>query len=85
MALLSLAEANTLKYVIDSADFKQNKFMPIIHTKIVSPEYFKINQTDILIIMLPGAYAEQVKDFVKQHSKGTKVFLFEDSVKLKQI
>ena len=85
MALLSQAKANTLEYVIDSADFKQNKFMPIIHTKIVSPEYFKINQTDILIIMLPGAYAEQVKDFVKQHSKGTKVFLFEDSVKLKQI
>jgi SAM-dependent methyltransferase len=38
MALLSLAQANTLEYVIDSADFKQNKFMPIIHTKIVSPE-----------------------------------------------
>jgi 2-polyprenyl-3-methyl-5-hydroxy-6-metoxy-1,4-benzoquinol methylase len=85
MALLSLAKANTLEYVIDSADFKQNKFMPIIHTKIVPPEHFKNNQTDILIIMLPGAYADQVKDFVKMYSKGTKVYLFEDSIHLKQI
>jgi len=85
MALLSLAKANSLKYVIDSADFKQNKFMPIIHTKIVSPEFFKTNQTDILIIMLPGAYADQVRDFVKQHSKGTKVYLFEDSINLQKI
>jgi len=78
LALMAMAKLEKIKYVIDSATFKQGKFTPILHKKIISPEEFIGIQCDLLIIMLPGNYAEQVIRFVDENKISCKVIVFED-------
>jgi len=60
LALLALAHAHSIEYIIDDAEFKQGKFTPILHKKIVSREYLKENKVDLIIVMLPGIYPDGV-------------------------
>ena len=78
LALMAIAKLEKIKYVIDSASFKQGKFTPILHKKIISPEDFINIKCDLLIIMLPGNYAEQVIRFVDENKITCKVTVFED-------
>ena len=78
LALMAMAKLEKIKYVIDSATFKQGKFTPILHKKIISPEDFINIKCDLLIIMLPGNYAEQVIRFVDEKKITCKVIVFED-------
>ena len=80
LALMAIAKLEQIKYVIDSATFKQGKFTPILHKKIISPEEFISTNCDLLIIMLPGNYAEQVIRFVEENKITCKVVVFEDKV-----
>jgi hypothetical protein len=50
--------------VVDSAKFKQGKFTPILHKKIVHPNFLKDNKVDLLIIMVPGIYPDEVVKYV---------------------
>ena len=78
LALMAMAEMDYITNVIDSADFKQGKLTPILHKKIISPEVFLSNPSDIIILMLPGTYSSQVKTFLKENNVKTKVYIFED-------
>jgi 2-polyprenyl-3-methyl-5-hydroxy-6-metoxy-1,4-benzoquinol methylase len=78
IALMAIAKLNKIKYVVDSATFKQGKFTPILHKKIISPEEFISINCDLLIIMLPGSLAEQVTRFVEENRITCKVIVFED-------
>jgi hydrogenase maturation factor HypE len=78
LALMAMAKLEKIKYVIDSATFKQGKFTPILHKKIISPEDFINIKCDLLIIMLPGNYAEQVISFLDEKKITCKVIVFED-------
>lgn len=78
LALMAISKLNRIKYVVDSAVFKQGKFTPILHKKIISPEEFIKTKCDLLIIMLPGNYAEQVTRFVEEKQITCKVIVFED-------
>lgn len=78
LALMAIAKLEKIKYVIDSATFKQGKFTPILHKKIISPEYFISIKCDLLIIMLPGNYAEQVIRFLEENKITCKVIVFKD-------
>ena len=80
LALMAIAKLDKIKYVIDSATFKQGKFTPILHKKIISPEEFISIKCDLLIIMLPGNYAEQVIRFVEENEITCKVIAFEDKI-----
>ena len=60
LALLALSQLDTIEYIIDSAKFKQGKFSPVIHTPIVSPDTLKKEKVDLLIIMVPGLYPDEV-------------------------
>ena len=82
LALMAIAKLEQIKYVIDSATFKQGKFTPILHKKIISPEDFISTNCDLLIIMLPGNYAEQVIRFVEENKITCKVVVFEDKALL---
>ena len=82
LALMAIAKLEQIKYVIDSATFKQGKFTPILHKKIISPEDFISTKCDLLVIMLPGNYAEQVITFVEENRITCKVIVFEDKVLL---
>ena len=78
LALMAIAKLEKIKYVVDSASFKQGRFTPILHKKIISPEDFINIKCDLLIIMLPGNYAEQVVRFVDEKKITCKVIVFED-------
>jgi hydrogenase maturation factor HypE len=77
---MAIAKLEKIKYVIDSATFKQGKFTPILHKKIISPKDFISIKCDLLIIMLPGNYAEQVIRFVDEKKITCKVIVFEDKI-----
>ena len=79
---MAMAKLTQIDYVIDSANFKQGKFTPILHKKIISPEEFINIKCDLLIIMLPGNYAEQVIRFVEENQITCKVIVFEDKALL---
>ena len=49
-----------IAFIVDSAKFKQNKFSPINFTKIVSPQSLNNQNIDLLIVMLPGIYPDEV-------------------------
>jgi SAM-dependent methyltransferase len=66
MALAGMGEK--IKYVVDSAQFKQNKLTPGTHLPIISPEIFFENPVDALIVMA-AAYSDEVATIVKKHSK----------------
>ena len=66
LALLALSNLKDVEYIVDSAKFKQGKYSPVIHTKIVSPETLKESKVDLLIVMVPGIYPDEVIKSVNQ-------------------
>lgn len=53
------------EYIIDSAPFKQGKYAPASHLPIVSPEDFKKNPVDVILISAPG-YTEEIISVIKE-------------------
>ena len=80
LAAMSLANLKEINYVVDSAPFKQGLYTPILHKKIISPEDFLKKKCDVIIIMLPGNYANQVKKFLKDKKFNGKIIAFNDEV-----
>ena len=66
LALLALSDLKNIEYVVDSAKFKQNKFTPVIHSPILSPENLKKEKIDLIIVMVPGIYPDEVIKAVKK-------------------
>ena len=60
LALLALSELKDIAYVIDSAKFKQGKFTPLLHLKIVSSEHLREEKVDLVIVAVPGLYPGEV-------------------------
>jgi 2-polyprenyl-3-methyl-5-hydroxy-6-metoxy-1,4-benzoquinol methylase len=60
LALLALAElGDQVRYVVDSAPFKQGKFTPATHVAIVSPAALATDPVDAVLVMA-AAYADEV-------------------------
>ncbi|MES2877234.1 MAG: methyltransferase domain-containing protein [Pseudomonadota bacterium] len=78
LALLALADATSIAYVVDSAPFKQNLLTPITHLPIRDPDYLIKNKCDILLLMLPGGFALQVQEYLKQNKCNCQVIIFND-------
>ena len=71
--------------IVDSAPFKQNRFAPTTGLKIIPPNEFFSCPTDILILMLPGAYTEQVISTIcQQISYNLEIYYFDDSPDIKR-
>ncbi len=66
LALLALSKAHQVDLIIDSAKFKQGRYSPILHTKILGPEELIKSKIDLLMIMLPGIYPDEVIKSVKK-------------------
>lgn len=59
-ALLSLLKLDDkITYIVDAAEFKQNKVSPATHIPIVSPDYFRDNEPQAIIVMA-GSYSEEI-------------------------
>ncbi len=66
LALLALADLTDIAFVVDSAPFKQGKFTPVTHLDIVPPDRLKQGDIDLILVMVPGIYPEEVyKTLVK--------------------
>ncbi len=66
LALLALSKLHDIAYVVDSAKFKQGRFTPVLHLNIVSPEYLKEENVDLVIVMVPGLYPGEVLKTLEQ-------------------
>ena len=60
LALLALSDVEGIEYVVDSAKFKQGKFTPTLHIEIVPPERLVSDPVDLVIVMVPGIYPDEV-------------------------
>jgi 2-polyprenyl-3-methyl-5-hydroxy-6-metoxy-1,4-benzoquinol methylase len=65
LALLALAKLDEIEFVVDSAKFKQGRYTPVLHKKIVSPEELKKSGIDLIMVMLPGLYPGEVLKIVE--------------------
>lgn len=62
LAVIAMAKvANQVKYIVDSAPFKQGKFTPATHLPIVSPEHLNTKPPKAIIVMAAGYSNEVVR------------------------
>ena len=54
-----------VKYMIDSAPFKQGRFAPASHIPIVPPDHFEKEPVDGILIVAPG-YTEEIAGIIKE-------------------
>jgi SAM-dependent methyltransferase len=67
----TLELSGKVSYIIDSAPFKQGKFAPASHIRIVSPDYFFDHPVDAIIIIAPG-YTDEIAKIIR-HKYGATV------------
>ncbi|OEJ69569.1 methyltransferase domain-containing protein [Magnetovibrio blakemorei] len=66
LALLAISRIDKIEFIVDSADFKQGKYSPVMFNKIVSPKDLETSDVDAIIIMVPGLYPEEVLKTVRK-------------------
>ncbi|MCX5790647.1 MAG: methyltransferase domain-containing protein [Elusimicrobia bacterium] len=79
LALLALTGAAEIEYIIDSAKFKHGKFSPIMHTKIMPPEHLLENRVDLVFVMVPGIYPEEVCATLDKMNLGVEKAILRDN------
>lgn len=76
ISLMNLAEK--VRYVIDSAPFKQGKYTPASHVPIVSPEALNSDPVDAVIVMA-ASYSDEVAKTIRQEfDKNIRVCIVRD-------
>lgn len=66
LAVISLINlAGKIKYVVDSAIFKQGKYTPATHIPIVSPDTLSSDPVDAVIVMA-ASYSDEVVRIIRQ-------------------
>src|SRR4030042_4622672 len=66
LAIISLINlADKIKYVVDSAAFKQGKYTPATHVRIVSPDTLYSDPVDAVIVMA-ASYSDEVARIIRQ-------------------
>ena len=66
LAVISLMNlADQIKYVVDSATFKQGKYTPATHVRIVSPDALDSDPVDAIIVMA-ASYSDEVARIIRQ-------------------
>jgi SAM-dependent methyltransferase len=75
LALLAISQINKIAFIVDSADFKQGKYSPIMFSKIVSPQTLEESDVDSIIIMVPGIYPDEVLKTVQGFARKLDVYM----------
>jgi len=80
LAVISLTKlAGKIKYVVDSATFKQGKFTPASHVPIVSPDALQADPVDAIIVMA-ASYSDEVARIIRhRYGAAIGVALLRDS------
>jgi len=79
LALLSLGNIKNISCIVDSAPFKQNKFSPITHIKIISPSELLKSDVKVVLVMLPGIYPDEVITFLQEANKRYIIYKLDDN------
>jgi SAM-dependent methyltransferase len=79
LALLSMAKLNGITFIVDSADFKQGKYSPVMHTPIVSPSTLEYSDIDVVIVMVPGIYPDEVINTIRSFSRTFEIYKLLDN------
>ena len=79
-AIISMIDLkDKIKYIIDSAEFKQGRYSPASHIPIVSPETLNIDPIDSVII-IAGSYSDEVAKILKEkYDKKLKVAILREN------
>jgi len=79
LAIISLIDlSGKIKYVIDSAAFKQGKYTPATHIPIVSPDVLHSDPVEAVIIMA-ASYSDEVARTIRQkYDKTVKIAILRD-------
>tara|TARA_Y100000034_G_scaffold136620_1_gene214184 strand:- start:1378 stop:2523 length:1146 start_codon:yes stop_codon:yes gene_type:complete len=76
ISLMGLAEK--IKYVVDSATFKQGKYTPSTHIPIVSPETLNSDPVEAIIVMA-ASYSDEIVRIIRQeYDKKIKIAILRD-------
>jgi hypothetical protein len=70
-----------IKYIIDSANFKQNKFAPGSNLKIKSPQVLNKEKKIKNILVLAGGYNTEIINILKKNYR-FKIFFYNKGIKL---
>jgi len=54
-----------IRYVVDSAEFKQNKYTPATHIPIVAPTALESDPVDAIIVMA-ASYSDEVVNIIRE-------------------
>lgn len=66
LAIIALTGiADTLRYVVDSAPFKQGRYTPATHVPIVAPEALHADPVDAVIVMA-ASYSDEVAGIIRR-------------------
>tara|TARA_B110000008_G_scaffold4511_1_gene4443 strand:+ start:20955 stop:22031 length:1077 start_codon:yes stop_codon:yes gene_type:complete len=79
LALLSIANINEISFIVDSADFKQGKYSPVMHSKIVSPQTLAESDIDTVIVMVPGLYPDEVVKTIRSFDRTFEIYKLQDN------
>lgn len=80
LSLLSQLNFSMINKVVDSAHFKIGLYTPVSHLPIISPDQYRQDMTDVLILSLPGVYADEVRRIVSTWpTKPNYVFSLDDT------
>ncbi|MGO9013532.1 MAG: methyltransferase domain-containing protein [Dissulfurispiraceae bacterium] len=70
LAVISLINlADKIRYVVDSAPFKQDKYTPATHLPIVSPDALDSDPVEAVIVMA-ASYSDEVARIIRQKFTG---------------
>ena len=80
LAVISLAKLDDrIKYVVDSASFKQGKYTPATHIPIVAPKELDSNPVKAVII-IAASYSSEVANIMKKcYSHIEYVYILKDT------
>ena len=79
LVFMSMAELDgKIKYVVDSATFKQGKYTPATHIPIVGPERLDSDPVEAIIVMA-ASYSDEVAGIIqKKYNNKIKVAILRD-------
>ncbi|MCI8858251.1 MAG: class I SAM-dependent methyltransferase [Lachnospiraceae bacterium] len=66
-----------IRFVVDSASFKQNKYTPGTHLKIVAPEQIRLEKIDAVLVMA-ASYSDEVAQIITDQYPNVKIAILRE-------
>lgn len=72
LTLFAMLDTSGVQFVIDSAPYKQGKFAPVSHLRIVSPDVLKAEPVDVILVVAARYNDEIIRQILtKEQFNGT--------------